>query len=248
MRSIACAACLATALLWSRPAHADLITIEPDNFAAGTNVSAVTPGVLLWSALITGTAGDPLHLSAVYAVHSSACDDSDLSTTCYAATGSQGFSPFSSPEGSLLTWSSDRHPAQCLAFLNGASSGPDTCSSLYAGFRALLIELTDPTSFVQVAGGWNSDYLELRALDENFHLLALSQTLTIDPRLPGYATTGTVTMTAPTATMKYIFAGSTEGGIALDQVQFASVPEPSTLLLTFAGLVGLSTHLRRRRR
>jgi hypothetical protein len=248
MRSIACAACLITALFWSRPAHADLITIEPDDFAAGTNLTAVTPGALLWSALITGTPGDPLHLSAVYAVHSSVCDDGNLFTTCYAATGTQGFSPYSNAEGSLFTWSSDRHPAQCLAVLNGASSGPNTCSSLYAGFRALLIELTDPTSFVQVAGGWNSDYVELRALDENFHMLTLSQTLIVDPRLPGYATTGTVSMTAPTATMKYIFAGSTEGGIALDQVQFASVPEPSTLLLAFAGFVGLSTQLHRRTR
>jgi len=250
MRSIACAVCVATVLFFSRSAHADLITIEPDNFAAGTNVTAATPGVLLWSALVTGTAVNPLLLSAVYAQHSSACDDGNLFTLCYAATGSQGFSPSCNPEGSLFEWSSDRLPANCFALTNGNFGGsPNVCGSLGTGFRALLIELAAPTSFVQVAGAWNSDYLELRALDANFNILSLPQTLITDPRLPGYATTGTVSMTAPAATMTYIFAGSTEGGIALDRVQFAtSVPEPSTLLLTIAGFAGLSAHLRRRRR
>jgi PEP-CTERM motif len=249
MRSIVRAAFLTTVLFWSGPADAGLITIEPDAFAAGTNLTAATPGVLLWSALITGTPGDPLLLSAVYAQHSSACDDASLLTLCYAATGSQGFSPSSNPEGSLFSWSSDRHPATCFALLNNSSSdGPNTCTSLFANFRALLIELSTPTTFVEIAGGWNSDFLELRALDENYNFLALPQTLTTDPRLPGYATTGTVSMIAPTATMKYVFAGSTEGGIALDRLSIGQVPEPSTLLLAMAGFVALHAHRRRRTR
>ena len=58
-----------------------------------------------------------------------------------------------------------------------------------AGFQALLIELSTPTTFVEIAGGWNSDYLELRAFDEHFNMLALPQTLTTDPRVAGYSTT-----------------------------------------------------------
>jgi PEP-CTERM motif len=250
MRSIACAVFLTAILLWSRPADADLITIEPDAFAAGTNVTAVTPGVLLWTALVTGTSVNPLLLSAVYAQHSSACADASLFTLCYAATGTQGFSSSSNPEGTLFSWSSDRIPANCFALLNSSNfaGSPNSCGSLVAGFQAMLIELAAPTSFVEIAGGWNSDYLELRAFDESFNLLPLPQTLTTDPRLPGYATTGTVSMIAPTATMKYVFAGSTEGGIALDRLSIAQVPEPSTLLLTMAGLVGLRGYLRRRTR
>jgi hypothetical protein len=237
-------------LLWSRPANADIITIEPDDFAPGTNLTAATPGVLLWAALITATPADPLHLSAVYAQHSSACDDPVSGTQCYAATGSMGFSPSSNPEGTLFSWSSDRHPANCFALLNnpgGFGGSPSSCSA-NVGFQAMLIELDEPTSFVQVAGGWNSDFLELRALDANFNILSLTQTLITDPRLPGFATTGTVSMSAPTATMKYIFAGSTEGGIALDRLSFQQVPEPSTLLLTMAGIVGLCRQVRKRTR
>ena len=253
MRSIVCGLLLTTALLWSRPADAGLITIEPDNFVPGTNVTAATPGVLLWSALITATPGDPLLLSAVYAQHSSACDGGSSFTLCYAATGSMGLSPSSNPEGTLFDWSSDRNPANCFQLLNNPSGfgGPlSACESTFAGFRALLIELSTPTSFVEVSGGWNSDYLELRAFDENFNRLGLSQTLTVNPRLPGFANTGSVVMTAPTAMMKYVFAGSTEGGIALDTVSFdsAQVPEPSTLLLAMAGFVGLCAHRRRRTR
>ena len=118
MRPIVCAILLST-LLWSRPANADRITIEPDDFAAGTNLTAATAGVMLWTAYITGSSGNP---------------------------------------------------------------------------------------------------------------------------------TGTVAMTAPDAIMKYVFAGSTEGGIALDRLSFDQVPEPSTPLLTITGLFGWGRHLRRRRR
>ena len=162
-------------------------------------------------------------------------------TLCYAATGSQGFSSSSNPEGSLLSWSSDRIPANCFALLNSSTFGgsPNSCGPLVAGFQALLIELSTPTTFVEIAGGWNSDYLELRAFDETSIMLALPQTLTTDPRVAGYSTTGTVSMASPTGSLKYVFAGSTEGGIALDRLSIAQVPEPSTLLLTMAGLVGL---------
>jgi hypothetical protein len=249
MRPIVYATLLTTTLLWCRPATADIITIEPDNFAAGANLTAATDGVLLWTARVTGLATDPLLLSAVYAQHSAACADGDLSTQCFAATGTQAFSPFSAPEGTLLGWSSDRHPAACFGQLNNPEfPGPNACVS-FVGFTALLIELSLPTSFVEIAGAWNADFLELRALDADFNLLSLPQTLTIDPRLPGYANTGTVVMTSASANMRYVFAGSTEGGIALDRLSFEQqVPEPSTLLLTIAGFAGLYRHLRRRTR
>lgn len=253
MRSIACAVLLTTTLLWSRPADADLITIEPDAFAAGTNLTAATPGVLLWTARITGTAAEPLALSPVYAQHSSACDDDPAAfTRCFALTGTQGFSSSSNPEGDLFgDFNSARNPARCFAVLNDPNyaGSPDACGPDWAGFTALLIELTVPTTFVEIGGVWNSDFLELHAFDANFSGLALPQILTTDPAFPS-RNVGTISMTAPTATMKYVFAGSTEGGIALDRLSFeqVQVPEPSTLLLTMAGLVGLRGHLRRRTR
>ena len=199
MRPIVYAMLLTATLFWSRPASADLITIEPDAFAAGTDLSAATAGVLLWTARVTGSPADPLSLTPVYAQHSSACDgDGAGSGPCYAATGTQGFSPVPDPEGTLFSWSSDRHPANCFAQLNNPDFNGPACGT-FAGFTALLIELTVPTSFVEIAGAWNSDFLELRALTEDFTLLSFPQTLTQDPRLPGFPTTGTVSMTAPDA-------------------------------------------------
>jgi len=98
---------------------------------------------------------------------------------------------------------------------------------------------------VEIGGAWNFDYLELRAFDENFNAVAMPQILTIAPDAPR-GNVGTVSMTSPTGNLKYVFAGSTEGGIALDRLSIAQVPEPSTLLLTMAGLIGLRRHLRRR--
>jgi len=249
MRSIACALLLTTTLLWSQPADADLITIEPDNFAAGTNLTAATPGVLLWAALITGTSVNPLLLSAVYAQHSSACgDDPSDFTRCYAFTGTQGFSRSSNPEGTLFgSFNSARNPANCFSLLHSPNYGgsPNACGPGFAGFTALFVELSVPTTFVEIGGAWNLDYLELRAFDENFNAVAMPQILTIAPDAPR-GNVGTVSMTSPTGNLKYVFAGSTEGGIALDRLSIAQVPEPSTLLLTMAGLIGLRRHLRRR--
>jgi hypothetical protein len=251
MRSIACALLLTATLLWSRPADADLIIIEPDNFAAGTNLTAATPGVLLWAALITGTSVNPLLLSAVYAQHSSACgDDPSDFTRCYAFTGTQGFSSSSNLEGTLFgSFNSARNPANCFSQLHTPNydGSPNACGPGFAGFKALLIELAVPTTFVEIGGAWNLDYLELRAFDEDFNRVAMPQILTIAPDVPR-GNVGTVSMTSPTGNLKYVFAGSTEGGIALDRLSIAQVPEPSTLLLMMAGLVGLRGHLRRRRR
>ena len=250
MRSITCAIFFAATLFWSRPADADLITIEPDAFAAGTNLTAATPGVLLWAAMITGTSANPLLLSAVYAQHSSACGAQSDFTRCYAFTGTQGFSSSSNSEGTLFgSFNSARNPANCFSLLNDPNYGgsPSACGPGFAGFTALLIELSVPTTFVEIGGAWNSDFLELRAFDENFSRVDLPQILTIAPDVPR-SNVGTVSMTSPTGSLKYVFAGSTEGGIALDRLSIAQVPEPSTLLLTMAGLVGLSGHLRRRKR
>jgi hypothetical protein len=164
-------------------------------------------------------------------------------------TGTQGFSSQSNPEGELFgNFNSARNPANCFGLLNDPnySGSPDACGPNYAGFTALLIELSAPTSFVEIAGAWNSDFLELRAFDENFSRVTLPQLLTTAPVVGGNV--GTVSMFSPTGSLRYVFAGSTEGGIALDRLTFAQtqVPEPSTLLLTIAGLVGLRGHLRRR--
>ena len=248
MRSVVGPALLAAALVWSRPAAASIITIDPDDVAAGTNLTAATPGVLLWSAHITGSADDPLSLSAVYARHDAGCDDSDPLTGCYAFTGSQGFSPLSNPEGSLQNnWNSDRNPANCFSALHDPTWEANSCGPGWAGFTGLLVEFTAPTTYAEIAGVWALDYLELRAFDENFNRLALPQVLTSTHHTPG-GNEGTLSVTSPTANLSYIFFGSTEGGIALDRLRVEQIPEPSTFMLTMLGLVGLRRARRNRRK
>ena len=67
------------------PAQADVITLDPDFYAAGTDLSHVGPGVTL--SVISGTADNNLLLSAVYARRNPLCSSDPFA--CDAFTGSQ---------------------------------------------------------------------------------------------------------------------------------------------------------------
>ena len=146
MRSIVWCLVFSTALLWSRPADADLITIEPDAFAAGTNVTAITPGVLLWAALVTGTS--VIRSSCLRSTRNTAVRVMTPAsfTQCYAATGSMGFSSSSNPEGTLFSWSSAAFPQfaspSSIVRVSLARRIPADRRSL--GFRRYSIELSSP--------------------------------------------------------------------------------------------------------
>jgi hypothetical protein len=140
-------------------ASADWITIEPDAFAAGTDVTHATPGVTLWSI----TPQNPLTalLTPTYVRQDPLC----LTGPCSAVTGSQGFSSHPGASGSLYGQYGNAkeidfcvsHPAELVM----------RCAS-YLGESALLMQFDAPVDIVQIGGVWLSDFIWMKAYNENF--------------------------------------------------------------------------------
>lgn len=238
----------AALLIPAVPASADLITLEPDSFAAGADVSHASPGVTLWSLTATSSLDSPLMLSPVYARNNPACASNPFA--CDAVTGSQGFSPYSDGDGRLFgNWNGSRSVGHCFADVHtGALGGSSYNSCADAGNqRALLIQFDAPTDFVEIAGAWSHDFPMMVAFDANFHVVPVSDLGTWLPRLGEYHQ-NVLSITSSTSNISYVLAGSVGDATSLDALRYQSVPEPSTLALGAIGLVALFRARTRRRR
>ena len=222
-------------------ASADWITIEPDAFAPGTDVTHATPGVTLW----TMTPQDPLTvlLTPTYVRQNPEC----LTGPCDAVTGSQGFSPNPGASGGLYgQYGNAKEIDFCVR------EGVCSTNALFGG-SALWMDFDKPVDIVQVYGVWLSDFIWMKAYDENYQTLdvrAVPEVVFL-PDESGY-TKGFSTVASVNSligNIKYVIAGSVGGRIGLDSISYQTVvPEPSTLLLCGVGFVGLLRSRHRSRR
>jgi hypothetical protein len=234
---------LAVALV-SRPgsASADLITIEPDAFVPGTDVTHASPGITLW----TITPQDPFTalLTPTYVRQNPEC----LTGPCDAVTGSQGFSPNPGASGSLYGQYQNAKDIDFCVRL----SAPACINLGVLGQSALWMQFDTGADFVEIAGAWTSDFLWVKAYDANFQTVDLQAVPDVlVPRNGAGFTSGFSDVTAPAGNIKYVIAGSVGGVIGLDRIRYhvvSAVPEPSTLLLCGVGFVGLLRSRRRPRR
>ena len=231
---------LAVALV-SRPglASADWITIEPDAFAPGTDVTHATPGVTLW----TMTPQDPLTvlLTPTYVRQDPEC----LTGPCSAVTGSQGFSSQPGASGGLYgQYGNAKEIDFCVRL--GAH-----CSQAF-GQSALWMQFDAPVDIVEIGGVWLSDFIWMKAYNENFQ--EVDRQDVPEDVLPreefgynkGFSRVSSVNSLI--GNIKYVIAGSVGGHVGLDAISYQTVvPEPSTLLLCGVGFVGL-LHSRHRSR
>ena len=227
-------------LLCALPARADIITIEPDDFAAGTDLTHVGPGVTLSRATATRSTGTPIAFSPVYSVLDPTC----AFQPCSATTGDQLFGAFGGSQ----------HFSRCFDQVHGTAypmpESGNQCAN-EAAHSVLMLEFDSGADFVEIGATWGSDFLVMFAYDELFNPILSTgvsgpggSTTSYTPGDPYRRTIQSITSTTP---MRYVLLGSTEGGINLDRLRYEAVPEPTMLTLLGVGLSFLGARVRRAR-
>lgn len=230
-------------LMATSAAHADLITIDADGYAPGTDVSHAFGGVTL-SHLSFSSAG--MQRNSVYA--------RDCAGAVCNALGTASFG-YQTANGNISSnWYSDGSTiGNCLR---------QTYSFCYNSSipQALLeVSLDAATDFIQFDSTYGSDWPYVWALDAAGNILSTvtKQVTILQPYGPGTGTTyghQMVTVTSSLGNIARIVISGGGGYSTVDSITWngpsapvANVPEPETLAMMLAGLVGIAVTTRRRR-
>jgi hypothetical protein len=228
-------AMMMAAVAWAAsPANAALVTIEPDDYAVGTNLTRTLQDVSLFSFVNTRDGG--LRIGDVVVAEANGCDVRP--DDCYAVTGSRIFGRDGDPNP---RWWDSPGAHRCFEslFTNPCSRSVD--------FFALLISFDTPTDYVEISGNFTADHPLIYLYDESRNLIGAHEARVPWERGSTY-TTSTALFQSSSANVAYMVAAGWAAGTSLDVLRYndVNVPEPGTALLFSVALAGMAL-LRRRR-
>ncbi|MBM0104779.1 PEP-CTERM sorting domain-containing protein [Steroidobacter sp. S1-65] len=235
-------------LLASFSAHATLITIDPDDYAHGTDLSQIAPGLTLQALHQANTSRDPVP-NSFYAPVYLPIVAADCDFRCGNLNGEREFG-FLSPSGSVLEgFGRIEGNSWCLSATQ-AGLGSSYCRD---GFTVLEMTFENPTDFLQVETAWGSDASSLMAFNSAgerlFWCTANEQNRVCDgvqivtSGLGGHSSTFTIAR--DTGDIARVIFGGFMGSASIGGITY-NVPEPGTLALFALGLWGLGLARRRR--
>lgn len=245
-RRTACLASVALLMLAGGTANAALITIEPDDYAPGTDLSHIVAGVTLESLYQQGFSGTNTYNPVVNALYAGIpCNGGGWTNCEVAATGDQMFA--SSPTSGGWEYLDAFYANDCI------SRGGAPAYGCVQGFSVVSARFDGGTSFVSFDAVWRSDPLWVYAYNSAGQLVA-SCFGPNEPTNPSCYTatgfhpdnhnwsTGTMTVASAAGDIAWVIAGGDNGGSGVDRLVFessaASVPEPATLGMLLAGVAG----------
>lgn len=218
------------------PAHAITITIEPDDYTAGTNVSTLFRDLTMYR-MSSFEGANSLNLYNNFHVPLS---PTPLFTPIFIETRQEA--RWIPPTGDQ-SFGSFRRPSDA-AF-----------SSNFGVYSAMMIQFNAPVNYFEIAGSWNSDEQQIWAFDANNQLLNLARSRTwlwgydpvngLDSPAADVASIGSI---YGNSLIRTVFVGGWENPATLDTMRYNKVPEPSSLLLLALGVVFATTIEWRRRR
>jgi len=226
----------ALAGLMAADARAAYITIEPDDFAAGTEVSNANSLVSLSTFRNYFDTSYVPSFSGVFAA------DCYAGVEC-ATTGTKVFRDgFGGDDrwGALGNSHAIGSGVQCFQSLMTTSS--PGCGD--ERFNLMLMSLAAPADSVEISGAfWADDDTYLYGFDESFNLVGeMSRNVDYDrcrgPNAFSDWCHTNVSLTSEAGDIRYVLAGGWSNGTSLDNLR-VGVPEPDTLVLLALGLAGM---------
>lgn len=195
------------------PAEAIMMTLEPDDYAVGTNVTNLFEGVTI-NRYSLGYGDSSPYLSPVYV------EEWPATGEWAAVTGTHTLGRF---------WDA---PAGAHCF---------TAVTCHETFSVMLVEFASPTNYFEIASSYLTDYTLLYAFGTNGESLSTLQTsrttIRYDNTYGGADTVQIGSLGGPPLIQSVIFA-EYSASANMDTIRFnaVGVPEPSVLLLLGSGL------------
>lgn len=223
-------------------AFGGLVTVEPDDYEHGTNITSSTSGVWLRAIsqnVDSHSTAEGIYVGDVYATQGSPCYAGDACDQPYVAGTGENVFGWRSLNGNFSqSWNGAYQYSNMEDF-------PDWAPN--ASFMGMMVSFENPTSYVELLGMTFTDATAMIAYDIAGNRLEITSEVgsgmnyccAFEPGLTHYSKYN-ISISREFNDIAHIVVGGEYASTYLDRLRYAtSVPEPATVLILSSGLLVL---------